>query len=96
MTFLVILIAGFCDATITHLDPLTKCFGKYGCFSVKYPWYSSHRVVNLFPKSAREIEADIFLYTRKNRRKPQQLYEDDEDSILGSHFSSKRWIFTIF
>ena len=29
---------------------MTKCYGKYGCMSLKHPWYSSHRVVNLFPK----------------------------------------------
>lgn len=29
---------------------LKTCHGKYGCFSVDYPWFSSHRVVNALPR----------------------------------------------
>lgn len=71
-------------------DPLTKCYGKYGCISLKYPWYSSHRVVNLFPKSAQEIEVNFFLYTKHNRRKRQELFEDDKNSIAKSHFNATK------
>ena len=72
------------------LDPFTKCYGKYGCYSLKYPWYSSHRVVNLFPKSATDIEVNFFLYTRQNRRKRKELFEDDVSSIKKSHFDAKK------
>ena len=73
-----------------RLDPFTKCYGKYGCYSLKYPWYSSHRVVNLFPKSDTEIDVNFYLYTRENRRKRQEIFEEDVDSVRNSHFDAKK------
>ena len=71
-------------------DPLTKCYGKYGCFTLKYPWYSSHRVVNLFPKNSNELGVNIYLFTRKNRRSRQELFIDDLHSIQNSFLDSKK------
>ena len=69
---------------------MKKCYGKYGCMSLKYPWYSSHRVVNLFPKGPKEIDVNFFLYTRENKRKRQELFEDDVKSVQKSYFDSKK------
>jgi hypothetical protein len=85
-----IIIVLFYLHTNKSIDFLQKCYGKYGCFSVKYPWYSSHRVVNLFPKSAKEIQPNFFLYTRQNRRKRQELFEDDPNSLHNSFFDPSR------
>ena len=73
-----------------YRDALNQCYGKYGCFSLKYPWYSSHRIVNLFPKSVKEINANFYLFTRKNRRSRQELFIDDLDSIEQSDFNSEK------
>ena len=73
-----------------NIDPMERCYGKYGCFSLKYPWYSSHRVVNLFPKSEREIDVNYFLFTRSNRRSRQVLFNDDLDSIEKSDFDPEK------
>ena len=73
-----------------NIDPMERCYGKYGCFSLKYPWYSSHRVVNLFPKSEREIDVNYFLFTRSNRRSRQELFNDDLDSIEKSDFDPEK------
>ena len=90
ITILLVIISNHLRIQCFKLDPFTKCYGKYGCYSLKYPWYSSHRVVNLFPKSATDIEVNFFLYTRQNRRKRQELFEDDVSSIKKSNFDAKK------
>ena len=49
---------------MSRKDLLRVCYGKYGCFSIDYPWTSSHRVISLFPESPREVKPYFFLYTR--------------------------------
>ena len=79
-----------CDNFLKFGDPWTRCYGKYGCLDLKYPWYSSHRVVNLFPKSAQEIEVNFYIYTWRNKRQRQELFTDDEASVQKSNFDSNK------
>ena len=38
------------SSKVNRSSLLSVCHGKYGCFSIDYPWFSSHRVVNAFPR----------------------------------------------
>lgn len=69
---------------------LRQCYGKYGCFSVDYPWWSSHRIMNLFPESPREIRPYFFLYTRRNPNSMQLLSDGNHHALRGSNFDSRK------
>ncbi len=48
----------------TRRDLLRVCYGKYGCFSVDWPWFNTYRVLNLIPKNPKAIRPKFHLYTR--------------------------------
>ncbi len=35
----------------TRHDLLNVCYGRFGCFSLDYPWVSARRLINMVPKS---------------------------------------------
>ena len=46
-------------------DLLRVCYGRYGCFSLDWPWFSSRRVINSIPKSPRAIRPRFIVYARE-------------------------------
>ena len=71
-------------------DLLRQCYGRYGCFSVDAPWFSSHRIVNMFPKGPDKIWPRFFLYTRRNWRRGQPLAEGSLALLRRSDFDPRR------
>ena len=69
---------------------LTKCYGKYGCYKLLYPFWNSHRVINMFPRPPEQVRPDFLLYTRKNTKHPTLLYENEHLSVMGSNYDSNK------
>lgn len=74
---------------------LQQCFGKYGCFSVDHPWFSSHRPLSFFPKSPKVMNAYFFLYTRHNPIHLHLLKIDNVPSVQMSHFDPTKMTFIL-
>ena len=68
----------------------SQCYGKYGCYTIDYPYMNSHRVVNAYPRSPEEIRPQFKLYTRLNLKKATYLYEGSTLSVVRSHFDASR------
>lgn len=71
-------------------NSLTRCYGKYGCFSVGEPFLSIQRPLNLFPLPAEALNVQFFLRTRRNNEYYQRLKAGDADSFADSKFDSTR------
>ncbi|KAK7794265.1 hypothetical protein R5R35_013600 [Gryllus longicercus] len=72
---------------VYDLNSTTRCFNKYGCFSIEPPWKSGARPISLLPESPKKISPNFCLYTRKNRFVCERLVEGDDKTILGSTLS---------
>ncbi|KAL1418189.1 hypothetical protein MTO96_026200 [Rhipicephalus appendiculatus] len=71
-------------------NSLTRCYGKYGCFSVGEPFLSIQRPLNLFPLPPESLNVQFFLRTRRNNEYYQRLKSGDADSFADSKFDSTR------
>ncbi|EEC13300.1 triacylglycerol lipase, putative, partial [Ixodes scapularis] len=69
---------------------LTRCYGKYGCFSVGEPFLSIHRPLNLYPLPPEALGVQFLLRTRRNNEFYQRLKSGDADSFADSKFDSTR------
>ena len=67
-------------------DLLQQCYGKYGCFSIDYPWFSSHRVVQMLPKGPLQIWPEFHLFSRRNPFQHQKLSEGNFELLQKSFF----------
>ena len=68
----------------------TKCYGKYGCYKLLYPFWNSHRVLNMFPRPPETVRPDFLLYTRTNPKHPTLLYEGHHKSVIHSNFDPNK------
>lgn len=71
-------------------NSLTRCYGKYGCFSVGEPFLSIHRPLNLFPLPPEALGAQFLLRTRRNNEYYQRLKSGDSDTFSDSKFDGTR------
>lgn len=78
------------EAVDTPESGLTRCYGKYGCFSVGEPFLSLHRPINLFPLPPDALDVQFLLRTRRNNYIYQRLKADDADSFIDSNFDGSR------
>ncbi|XP_064479475.1 inactive pancreatic lipase-related protein 1-like isoform X2 [Ornithodoros turicata] len=78
------------DATEAPTSGLTRCYGKYGCFSVGEPFLSLQRPINLFPVAPEALDVQFLLRTRRNNHYYQKLKSGDADSFSESKFDGSR------
>ena len=72
-----------------------KCYGVFGCFRIDGPWTSSHRPLNLFPKSKDELIPGFWLYTRRNKKQYQDLRLGYTASIKSSNIDPTKLTFVV-
>ena len=72
-----------------------RCYGVFGCFRIDGPWTSSHRPLNLFPKSADEVVPGFWLYTRRNKEQYQDLKLGYPTSVTNSNIDPTKLTFVV-
>lgn len=74
-----------------QIDPdkdtlLTRCFDRWGCFSIGEPFFSSFRPVSLFPIHPDSLDTQFLLVTRNTPDVFQKLRPGNNASFVSSSF----------
>jgi len=68
-------------------DPLERCYGVYGCFSLGGKFLSALRPFHVFPYSASIIAPKLDLFTRRNSNISTLLNVDDASGLNQTNFN---------
>ena len=71
-------------------DLLRVCYGKYGCFSIDYPWFSTHRLINMIPKGPDAIWPNFLLYRQPELKRYHVLVDGDLNRLRRSPFDRNK------